>query len=90
MDANDGLPQHIRGKYKRRVETLERSAENFKQFKLLARDNYRNLSSSGSLKRTKESSGVTGFSSDAVRVRPRPRKLTQKQLNFAPSELSDS
>ena len=31
VDANDGLPQHICGKYKRRVETLERSAEDFMQ-----------------------------------------------------------
>ena len=90
VDVNDGLPQHICGKCKRRVETLERSAEDIKQFKILARDSYITLSSRGSLKRTKESSGVTGVSPNTVRVRPPPKRLTQRQLSFAPSELSDT
>ena len=70
VDANDGLPLHIRGKCKRRVERLERSAEDLKRFKILPRDSYRTLLSRGSLKRTKESSGVTGVSPDTERVRP--------------------
>ena len=90
MDANDGLPQQVCRKCKRRVGTLERSAEDLKQFKILARDSYRTLLSRGSLKRTKESSGVTGVSPDTIRVRPPPKRLTQRQLSFAPSELSDS
>ena len=90
VDANDSLPQHICRKCKRRVETLEKLAEDLRQFKILARDNYKTLSSRGSLKRTKDSSGVTGVSPDTVRVRPPPKKLTQRQLNFTPSELSNS
>ena len=89
VDANDGLPQHICGKCKR-METLEKLAEDLRQFRILARDSYKTLSSRGSLKRTKESSGVTGVSPDTVRVRPPPKRLTQRQLNFAPSELSNS
>ena len=89
VDANDGLPQQVCRVCKRRVGSLERSAEDLKQFKILARDSYRTLSSRGSLKRTKESSGG-GVSPDTVRVRPPPKRLTQRQLSFAPSELSDS
>ena len=50
MDANDDLPQHIFGKCKRRMETLERSAEDLKWFNILGRDSHRTLLSRGSLK----------------------------------------
>ena len=83
--ANDGLPQHVCDKCKRRVETHKRSVEDLRQFKTLARQNYNTLSSRGTLKRTKESSGVTGVSPDTMRVRPPPKKLTQIQLDFEQS-----
>ena len=44
MEANDGLPKHVCEKCKRRVETLERSAEDLRQFKILARESYTTLS----------------------------------------------
>ena len=89
VDANDGLPQHVCAKCKRRVETHEKSVEDLRQFKTLARESYKSLSSRGPLKRTKESSGVAGVSPDTVKVRPPPKKLIQRQLDFEQSQLSD-
>ena len=66
-----------------------RSAEDLRLFKTLARKSYRNLSSTGPLKQTKESSGVTGVSFDTVRVRPPPNRLEQRQLNIEQSQLSN-
>ena len=60
------------------MENHERSVEDLKQFKTLARKHYKALSSRGPLKQTKEGSGVTSVSPDTVRVRPPHNKLTQR------------
>ena len=88
VDANDGLPQYVCEKCKRRVEALERSAEDLRLFKITARESYTNLLVRGGLKRTKGSSGVTGVSPDTLRMRPPPKRLSQRQLNFEQSQLS--
>ena len=89
VNANDGLPHHVCNKCKRRVEILERSAEDLRLFKILARESYKTLSNRGPVKRTKESSGVTGASPDTVRVRPPPKRLSQRHLNFEQSQFLD-
>ena len=43
--SNDGLPGCICGKCSRRIEALERSVENLKRFKILAKETYTSLSS---------------------------------------------
>ena len=88
VDANDGLPQHTCEKCKKRVEVLERSVEDLRLFKIIARESYTTLLVRGGLKRTKESSGVTGVSPDTLRMRPPPKRLSQRQLNFEQSQLS--
>ena len=58
--GNDGLPQHICEKCKRRVETLERATEDFRS---QASEIYGSLVlARGALKRTKESSASIGVS----------------------------
>ena len=52
--ANDDLPGCICMKCSRRIETLERSAENLKKFKILALDSYTTLSFRGPKERTKD------------------------------------
>ena len=82
MEASDGLPDHVCDKCKRRVEALERSALDLKQFKTLAGESYTTLARRGLLKRTKESNGATGVSPDTLRVRPLPKRLAPRHLNF--------
>ena len=85
IDANDELPKHVCEKCRRRVETLERAAADLEQFKILASESYTALTRRGPLKRTKESSGATGVSPDTLRVRPPPKRLSQRHLNFEQS-----
>lgn len=81
--SNDGLPGCICMKCSRRIETLERSAENLKKFKILAQDSYTTLSSRGPNKRTKDTSTELNVSPDIERARPLPKRpLSQRQLNF--------
>ena len=72
------------------MENLVKSAEDLKLFKTPARESYIALSSRDSLKRTKESRGIIGVSADTVSIRPPPKRLMQRQLNFVQNELSDS
>ena len=61
--GNDGLPQHICEKCKKRVETLERATEDLGKFRSQASEIYRSLVlARGALKRTKESSASIGVS----------------------------
>ena len=66
----------------RRVETLERSAEDLSLFKILARESYTTPSTKGLLKQPKESSGVTGVSPDTQRVRPPRKRLSTKTIQI--------
>ena len=59
--GNDGLPQHICEKCKRRVESLERATEDLGIFRSQASEIYGSLVlARGALKRTKESSASIG------------------------------
>ena len=61
--GNDGLPQHICEKCKRRVESLERATEDLGKFRSQASEIYRSLVlARGALKRSKESSASIGVS----------------------------
>ena len=61
--GNDGLPQHICEKCKRRVESLERATEDLGIFRSQASEIYGSLVlARGSLKRSKESSASIGVS----------------------------
>ena len=89
--ANDGLPQHICEKCKRRVETLERATEDLAKFRSQASEIYGSLVlARGGLKRTKESSASIGVSPDTLKVRPPSKKhLSQKQLDFTDGRFVD-
>ena len=81
--SNDGLPGCICGKCSRRIEALERSVENLKRFKILAKETYTSLSSRTPTKRTKNTSTALNVSPDIERARPSPKRpLSQRQLNF--------
>ena len=82
---NDGLPQHICKKCKRRVESLERATEDLQEFRSIASNSYKILVAlnRGPLKRTKETSACIGVSPDTEKSRPPPkRQLSRRQLNF--------
>ena len=87
---NDGLPQHICERCKRRVETLERAVADLEGFRSQARDSYDLLLlTRAPLKRTKESSASIGVSPDTIRARPPPKKhLSQRQLTFEHGRLT--
>ena len=85
VTENDGLPQHICHKCKRRLETLERATEDLKKFRSIASTSYEIFVAlkRGPLKRTKETSAYSGVSPDTEKSRPPPkRQLSRRQLNF--------
>ena len=94
VDANDGLPQGVCEKCKRRLEHLEFAAQDLVDFRKLARDSYTALvPPRGPLKRTKESSGEIGVSPDIAKSRPPLKKqtaATSKRLDFGQSALTDN
>ena len=85
VDANDGFPEleHVCEKYKRRLERLEKAAEDLESFRAQVRALYASLRLKRSeLKRSKDTSS-TDASPNTVRVRPPSRKLlTARHLDF--------
>ena len=86
---NDGFPEHICEKCKRRLERLEKAAEDLENFTSQAKSSYTTLCTCrrGELKRTKETSSSVGISPDTAKSRPpSKRRLTQKRLDFNQSK----
>jgi len=85
VDANDGFPEleHVCEKYKRRLERLEKAAEDLELFRAQVRAWYASLRLKRSeLKRSKDTSSIDA-SPDTVRVRPPSKKLlTARHLDF--------
>ena len=79
--SNNSLLGCICGKCSHRIEALERSLENLKRLKILAKETYTSLSSRTPTKHTKNTSTTPNVSPDIVRARPK-RPLSQRQLNF--------
>ena len=82
---NDGYPEHICEKCKRRLERLEKAAEDLENFRSQANSSYTKLRTCrrGELKQTKETSSSVGISPDTAKNRPpSKRRLTQKHLDF--------
>ena len=79
----DGLPEHICRKCKRKLERLEKAAEELESFRSEAKNTYSILSlKRNELKRTKETSSSIGVSPDTLRSRPPAKKLTRRHLEF--------
>lgn len=80
----DGFSQHICERCKRKLERLEKAAEELAQFRRLASNSYSKMSlQRGELKRTKDTSSSAGVSPDTAKVRPPSKKhLARKQLDF--------
>ena len=83
VGVNDGLPKYICEKCRRKLERLEKAAEElvefrrevsrvYVQFKLKRRE----------MKRTKETSSAVGVSPDTARSRPPAKRLSPRQLDF--------
>ena len=86
VGLDNGLSQHICQRCKRRLETLERAAEDLRDFHSQARRNYQRLLAAhrGSLKRPKETSASVGVSPDTQKSRPAPKRQTaRRHLHFA-------
>ena len=86
---NDGYPEHICEKCKRRMERLEKAAEDLVNFRSHANSSYAKLRTCmrGELKRTKETSSSVGVSPDTAKNRPpSKRRLTQRRLEFTQSK----
>ena len=82
LTEDDDLPKHICQKCKRRLESLERSALDLKNFKELV-IKHSASSMRGPLKRTKETSGASNISPSTLRARPSPKRLSSaRQLCF--------
>ena len=85
VDANDGFPEleHVCEKYKRRLERLEKAAEDLESFRAQVRALYASLRLKRSeLKRSKDTSSIDA-SPDTVRVRPPSKQLlTARHLDF--------
>ena len=87
--VNDGYPEHICEKCKRRLERLEKAAEDLENFRSQASSSYNKLGTCrrGELKRTKETSSSVGISPDTAKSRPpSKRRLTQRRLDFTQSK----
>ena len=69
---NDGYPEHVCEKCKRRLERLEKAAEDLENFRSQANSSYIKLRTCrrGELKRTKETSSSVGISPDTAKNRP--------------------
>ena len=83
VSPKDGLPGYICRKCKRKLERLEKAAEELNTFRSEARATYSSFAKKRSdLKRTKETSSSTGLSPDIVKNRPPSKRLTRRQLDF--------
>ena len=83
--SEDGLPQHVCQKCKRRVETLERAATDLVAFREQATTTYNQLIvSRSSLKRPK-ATGALCVSPDTASARPPSKKLSSRRLDFGSS-----
>ena len=73
--AKDGLPQHICNKCKRKLERLEKAAEELEDFRTQASSNHTILASTRrELKRIKETSASVGVSPDTAKTCRQPEK----------------
>ena len=73
--AKDGLPQQICNKCKRKLERLEKAAEELEYFRTQASSNPTILTSTRrELKRTKETSASVGVSPDTAKTCRQPEK----------------
>jgi len=62
IDANDGFPEHVCEKCKRRLEHLEKAAEDLESFRAQVRASYASLRLKRSeLKRSKDTSSIDSF-----------------------------
>jgi hypothetical protein len=79
----DGLPEHICRKCKRKLERLEKAAEELESFRSAAKNTFSTLAlKRNELKRTKETSSSVGVSPDTLKSRPPAKKLTRRHLEF--------
>ena len=79
----DGLPGHICRKCKRKLERLEKAAEELESFRCDAKNTYSTFAlKRNELKRTKETSSSIGVSPDTLKSRPPAKKLTRRHLDF--------
>ena len=84
----DGLPGHICCKCKRKLEHLEKAAEELENFRSETKNTYSTLAlKRNELKRTKETSSSIGVSPDTLKARPPAKKLTRRHLDFENGEL---
>ena len=81
--VSDGLSRHICEKCKRKLDRLEKAAEELEDFRRQAARTYTQLGlSRGELKRTKETSSAVGVSPDTEKSRPPSKKLSRRRLDF--------
>ena len=74
ISVNDGYPEHIiRKKCIRRLERLEKAAEDLENFGSQVTPSYVHVARRGELKRTKETSSSVGVSPDTAKNRPQTK-----------------
>ena len=83
VGVNDGLPEYICEKCKRKLDRLVKAAEELEEFKRQASRIYTEFGlKRKDLKRTKETSSAVGVSPDTAMRRPPSKKRSRRHLNF--------
>ena len=86
IGEKDGFSKHICEKCKRKLERLEKAAEELAEFRCQAKS----VLQRGHLKRTKETSSLDGVSPDTAKTRPPYKKhLLRRKLDFDQSDYSN-
>lgn len=81
VNEDDKISPYMCSMCTRRLVSLEKAATDLQAFKQLAQRSLAALISTGSLKRTRVTSGEVGVSPDTARARP-SSKLSRRQLVF--------
>lgn len=90
MNDDDGLPNLICAKCKRRVETLESAVMDLTQFKKEVTSCVATfLAQRRACKRIKDTSSDCGVSPDTAKARPPSKKMSHRRLDFGPSTIND-
>jgi len=90
VNDDDGLPNLICAKCKRRVETLESAMMDLTQFKKEVTSCVATfLAQRRACKRIKDTSSDCGVSPDTAKARPPSKKMSHRRLDFGPSTTND-
>ena len=90
LNDDDGLPNLVCAKCKRRVESLETAMMDLTKFKKeVSSCAAMFIASRRDLKRIKSTSSDVGVSPDTAKVRPPAKKMSHKRLDFGTSTTDE-